>query len=152
MPDFSQMPEAARLALRETVLEGLYKSRTTHVGESPPSWNIWQNALIQLLIAIYTALLWETLITLPLERRVIWKTKFTPLTAVYLVNRYWVVISLAINIFCLEYKGASYEECEKIVRFTNGSSMVTFGAASILMIIRTWSICDRKLHILVILG
>lgn len=82
----------------------------------------------------------------------IWKSRITPLTIVYFINRYWIIASLAVNILYLEYWNATYEQCAKIVKFTNGSSMVTFFAAALLMIIRTWSVCDRNKYVLIALG
>lgn len=100
--------------------------------------------------ALLAVLVWETLVTLPLERRVVWKSRFTPLTLVYLLNRYWPIASLA-GIVHLEHWTGSFKDCQDVVRFMDGSSIATFFLSSLLILVRTWCICDRNKLVLALL-
>ncbi|GAA5863514.1 hypothetical protein JCM8547_007271 [Rhodosporidiobolus lusitaniae] len=101
---------------------------------------------------IWCAVLWwDTLATLPLEYRFIWRgSKWSWLKVVFLVNRYWTPLCMLLEVLMLKLTIAP-ELCQQIAVFHPAAATVTIIACGAILAVRLYALWDRSSRILTLL-
>lgn len=97
------------------------------------------------LIVMVAVLVWDSLCTLNLERKFIWRARWTPLKVAYLINRYWT-LALACITTVLIQTNVPVHICLKIARIEPGGIVLTIMACAAILTIRVWAIVSRAVH------
>ncbi|GAA6021552.1 hypothetical protein JCM10207_005065 [Rhodosporidiobolus poonsookiae] len=87
--------------------------------------------------------IWDTMATFPLEYRCVLRAKMSAVKAAYLVNRYWTLILLALEVVVLT--GAfTPDTCSTLAFVRPVGQIVTVVACSAILAIRLWALWDRN--------
>ncbi|KAK7464888.1 hypothetical protein VKT23_006097 [Stygiomarasmius scandens] len=112
-------------------------------------------------LAGYTALIWDHLITLPLEIEYIWKPilkgERKPLLILFLINRYLIPLGFILNLFaylspalsrdptkhCIELDVQSCK-CHRFIRYEGAVTMVGIDIVGLMMFLRIFALYHGK--------
>ncbi|KAF8633160.1 hypothetical protein AX17_004661 [Amanita inopinata Kibby_2008] len=94
--------------------------------------------------ASITVLFFDYFLTLDLEVAFIWGSKWSFIKLLYLIVRYMPMTTLSI-VLLLDAPGQSVDVCLAVLRFYGVVLTFETGVGEIILTIRTWAICGRKL-------
>ncbi|KAI0036320.1 hypothetical protein K488DRAFT_41523, partial [Vararia minispora EC-137] len=85
---------------------------------------------------------WDWLLCIPIEYRMIWRAKWSPIKLFYLFSRYWV-LGTAPYLLWLYCRNHSLDFCKRV--YTSPVILSTFNQASAeaILLIRTWAFFGR---------
>ncbi|GAA6059192.1 hypothetical protein JCM10212_005537 [Sporobolomyces blumeae] len=100
-------------------------------------------ATTQYLVVWAAITIWDTLATLPAERRYIWPAKWTPLKVVYFLNRYGSALLFLVSTSMI-VTPTSPERCRKIYWIQPLNIVFTMLMIHLVMSIRLFAIYERS--------
>lgn len=85
-------------------------------------------------VAYYAILVWDWIISLSAEYKLIWKTDWSPYKILYLVNRYWTLLALAFSLwaYTATIDGATCTRVVNLVVCSHSSSLIALAFAGAL--------------------
>ncbi|VDC03215.1 unnamed protein product [Peniophora sp. CBMAI 1063] len=96
---------------------------------------------------MYAVFIWDWITGILSEYRLIWKTKWTPVKALYLFTRYWVICIIPYVLWCYTVDH-DQDTCNKIFRSPVALAMWNQVGSEAILTVRTYAFFGRNLYVL----
>ncbi|KAG9044408.1 hypothetical protein FS837_008203 [Tulasnella sp. UAMH 9824] len=98
--------------------------------------------------AFYAVAVWDWLVSLKREYRLIWQSKWSVIKVLYLLSRYWVLFIFPYVLWCY-VENHSLDTCQKIYKSPVALAMWNQLWAEGVLLVRTFAFLGNKLSILI---
>jgi len=103
-------------------------------------------ALVSFVILVY-----EHILTFGDEVEYVWKKKITPLTILFLTNRYFALPAFAVSMSAVFFPGWTIDACRSVAQFEGATTQICVLIAEVMLIHRVYAVNTKKKLVLGIL-
>ncbi|KAF8603529.1 hypothetical protein BDV93DRAFT_523300 [Ceratobasidium sp. AG-I] len=111
--------------------------------------SIWLAKLFN--VGALTFVSWDIVLTLDDEVEYVWKSRWNPIRALYMIVRYFILFSISMDSIILFHPTISPGSCDVVIRIGTTLSLVGMAATMLLLLVRVWVMWYKDLWVLIAL-